>query len=241
MTRGGIGAVYRYTRADVPPSQLIEIIHSFLPLVVALIIGITVHEFSHAYVAQTQGDLTAKQLGRVTLNPLKHLDPMGTLLIFFAGFGWGRPTPVNEANLRSGRHSMVLVSVAGIVANLITAIVVGLILRSGALQDLVSGHYMTSSAEASAHRFLRAIISLNIGLALFNFLPIAPLDGFSVVYNLVPSRVATWLRPYQNAGPGILMLIVFLPRLLPQLRGFDLLGLILGPASHVLERIIVGV
>jgi Zn-dependent protease len=224
----------------VPASELTETVLRFLPLVVALVIAITVHEFSHAFVAQAQGDLTAKQLGRVTLNPLKHLDPLGTLLIFVAGFGWGRPTPVNEANLRNGRHSMVLVSLAGIVANFATAILVGAFLRAGLLQELVTGRYIAADVEPAVRVFLRVILSLNIGLALFNFLPVAPLDGFSVLYNLVPKRVAGWLRPYRDAGPGVLMLIVFLPRLLPQLSSLDVLGILLGPASRLVERFIVG-
>lgn len=214
---------------------------SLLPIVVALVIGITVHEFSHAFAAQSQGDVTAKQLGRVTLNPLKHLDPVGTILIFVAGFGWGRPTPVNEANLRNGRQSMVLVSIAGIVANMTTAVVVGLILRAGVMQSLVAAHYLSSRGESLIGVFLGAILSLNIGLALFNFLPIAPLDGFSVLYNLVPKDVAAWLRPYRDAGPGVLLAIVFIPRLVPQLRSFDVLALLLGPASHAVQRLILGV
>src|SRR5690349_16995757 len=99
--------------------------------VLAFLIAITVHEFSHAFVATSQGDVTAKQLGRLSLNPIRHLDPMGTVLLFImlvAGFGigWGKPVPVNPANLRNGRQSMALVSVAGVTANLITAILCGL-------------------------------------------------------------------------------------------------------------------
>src|SRR5579885_2707929 len=100
---------------------------SLLVGILAFLVAIDVHEFSHALVANAEGDVTAKQLGRLSLNPIRHLDPMGTLLLFFmivAGFGigWGKPVPVNPANLRNGRQSMAMVSVAGVVANLITAV-----------------------------------------------------------------------------------------------------------------------
>src|SRR5581483_4223156 len=110
--------------------------------IVAFLVAIDVHEFSHAFVAHSQGDVTAKQLGRLSLNPIRHLDPIGTLLLFImvvAGFGigWGKPVPVNPANLRNGRQSMALVSIAGVTANLATAVLCGLVLRSHVLPDMV--------------------------------------------------------------------------------------------------------
>src|SRR5579862_8051884 len=102
--------------------------------VLAFLVAIDVHEFSHAFVATAEGDATAKQLGRLSLNPIRHLDPMGTVLLLIMivsgfGIGWGKPVPVNPVNLRNGRFSMALVSVAGVVANLITAVLAGLLLR----------------------------------------------------------------------------------------------------------------
>ncbi len=123
----------------------------------AFILSITVHEFSHAFAAYSQGDLTAQQQGRLSLNPIRHLDPMGTfmLLIMAAsgfGLGWGKPTPVNSANLRNGRGSMALVSVAGVISNLVLATLFGLILRSDGLPFLIAGGYL--SPAVSRHQSL---------------------------------------------------------------------------------------
>src|SRR5207245_955187 len=100
----------------------------------AFLIAIDVHEFSHAFVAHSQGDVTAKQLGRLSLNPIRHLDPMGTVLLLIMvvggfGIGWGKPVPVNPANLRNGRQSMAMVSIAGVAANLVTATLCRLLIR----------------------------------------------------------------------------------------------------------------
>ena len=207
--------------------------------VAAFLVAIDVHEFSHALVASTQGDTTAKQLGRLSLNPLRHLDPMGTLLLLVMvvsgfGIGWGKPVPVNPANLRHGRQSMAMVSVAGITANLLTAIVCGLLLRTGLAPD-----------NAWLVAFLQALIVISLALAVFNLLPVFPLDGFNVVVNVLPRRAATTLAKYGHWGPGILMLVIFLPDLLPaQLwpggHSLNLLAYILEPPLRVLEHAVLG-
>src|SRR5205814_1771708 len=119
--------------------------------IVAFLIAIDVHEFSHALVASSQGDVTARQLGRLSLNPIRHLDPMGTLLLFIMlvggfGIGWGKPVPVNPVNLRNGRQSMAMVAAAGVAANLLTAIICGLLIRSHAASDLVRQGYLNAAA-----------------------------------------------------------------------------------------------
>jgi Zn-dependent protease len=213
--------------------------------ILAFLVAIDVHEFSHAFVAHAQGDVTAKQLGRLSLNPIRHLDPMGTLLLFImvvAGFGigWGKPVPVNPANLRNGRQSMALVSIAGVVANLVTAVLCGLILRSHVLPDMVREGTLNAAVGATLFAFVQALIGISIGLAVFNLLPIFPLDGFNVVVNVVPSAIGAKLAKYAHWGPGILMLLIFLPQLIPGLRNVNLLARILEPPFQLLEHVIVG-
>lgn len=213
--------------------------------IVAFLIAIDVHEFSHALVAHAEGDVTAKQLGRLSLNPIRHLDPMGTLLLFImliAGFGigWGKPVPVNPANLRNGRQSMALVSVAGVAANLITAVLCGLVIRGHVVPDLVRQGYLAAGAGSVLFGFLQALIAISLGLAVFNLLPIFPLDGFNVAVNVLPKPVGAKLAQYGHWGPGILMLLIFLPQFIPGLRSVNVLAAILEPPFRLLEHLIVG-
>jgi len=209
-----------------------------VPLLVAFLVAIDVHEFSHALVANLQGDVTAKQQGRLSLNPIRHLDPFGTILLLIMvvsgfGIGWGKPVPVNPVNLRNGRHSMAMVSVAGVCANLLTAVVCGFLIRS----HIVSG--------GLAYVFLQALITISLSLAVFNLLPIFPLDGFNVVVNVLPRELGTKLAKYAHWGPGILMLLIFLPQLLPAqlfpgLHRVNLLAFVLEPPFRLLEHAILG-
>lgn len=168
----------------------------FLLVAVSLIISISIHEFSHAYVADKLGDPTARYLGRVTLNPKAHLDPLGTILLLFAGFGWGRPVPVNSINFSNPKRDMALVSLAGPLSNFILAI-----LLSIALKFIGSFSFFGI--------FLYLVILYNLMLGIFNILPFHPLDGFKIVSGVLPSNLAIqWeqVRPY---GMYILMFLVF--------------------------------
>lgn len=159
---------------------------TFLFTFVALVVGITIHEFSHAFVADRLGDPTARLAKRVTLNPLAHLDPLGTLILVFLGFGWGKPVPFDPFNLKNPKTDSALISVAGPLSNLILATLASLILH------LVAFVFVGPLAMI-IQALLIAIIRLNIVLAVFNVLPIHPLDGFKIVGGLLPDdRAAEW-------------------------------------------------
>ena len=192
--------------------------------IIALIIAISVHEFSHALSAYRLGDNTAKNQGRLTLNPKAHLDPMGTIMIVFAGFGWGRPTPVSPWNLRIGEKAgMAVVSVAGPISNLIVALVTGIIFQ----------FYMNSGSDSiQVARILLTVIQLNLVLAIFNLLPIAPLDGFKIVLGLLPRDAALSFAKTERYGMMILVLVIM---------GDVFLNIgILGRVISFLMRLVIG-
>ena len=170
----------------------------FVGFVIAIILGITVHEFMHAYAATRLGDDTARLMGRLSLNPMAHLDPFGTLLIVLAGFGYGKPVPFNESRLRSAL-GVSGVALAGPFANLVLAFVCALPLRFGGL-DPLGGTYTD---------ILTQIVLWNCVLAVFNLIPIPPLDGANVVYGLLPPQQKYTWRTYQQYGPILLLLILF--------------------------------
>jgi Zn-dependent protease len=175
---------------------------SFVAFLFALVLAITVHEYAHAWMAFKSGDPTAKVEGRLSLNPLVHLDPLGTLFLFFAGFGWGKPVPINTRNLRH-RSDELKVAFAGIVANIILALLFALPVRFA----LLSGHTIESSTVTTV---LNLIVEMNLILAAFNLLPIFPLDGSHLVEYFLrePAR-----STYQYIGPYVLLAILVYDRL----------------------------
>ncbi len=185
----------------------------FIAFIIAIVLGITVHEFMHAYAAHRLGDDTARLLGRLSLNPLAHLDPFGTLLLVLAGFGYGKPVPFNESRLRSA-VGVTVVALAGPLANLALAAVFAIPLRFGAAGAL----------GATYEAILLAIVFWNCVLAIFNLVPIPPLDGSNVVYGLLPPRQQYSWRTYRQYGPFLLLFILLLA---PQI----LSALVFGPAT----------
>jgi len=159
---------------------------------VALLIAITIHEFSHAWTASFFGDDTAKRQGRVSLNPLVHLDPIGTLMLLFVGFGWGKPVPVNSLRLRRERD-MALVAFAGPLSNLVFAALLFLPFRFG---------------NMAPPDVLVYVLFFSIVLALFNLIPIPPLDGFNVAMGFVPDRLLGRAYKFAIYGPIVLVMIL---------------------------------
>ena len=168
---------------------------TFLLLAAALILSLSFHEAAHAFVSNRLGDPTAKSLGRLTLNPLVHLDPLGTLLLLFAGFGWGKPVPFNPTYLKNPQRDSALISFAGPFANFMLAIVFTLIIKMVGTSGIMGS-------------FLYLAIFYNLLLGFFNLIPLHPLDGFKVVNGFLPENLSyQWMQiaPY---GIWILLLLI---------------------------------
>jgi Zn-dependent protease len=206
---------------DLSPSVLISHL-------VVLLIAFTVHEFSHAWTANYFGDTTPEANGRLTLNPLAHLDPIGSLLLLVAGFGWAKPVPINPYALQRRAPSAVMwVSLAGPLSNLLMAIVAAIPFRLGILS---MNDAMTALFSAKSHflptlpQLLFTFVEINLVLMLFNLIPLAPLDGDKIAeYFFPPSwdRVLDRIRPF---GPVVLLVLVF----------FGVIGYIIGPPLGLL-------
>lgn len=168
----------------------------------ALLLAVTVHEVAHGWVADRLGDPTARLAGRLTLNPLPHIDPLGALAFVLAGFGWAKPVPVNGHNLRHPLRDMALVAAAGPVSNFLLAFVglVALVLVGGAVQ--------TPFLARPLLGMLQYVYAFNLGLAIFNLIPLPPLDGGHFLPYFLPRAAWPVIRPIEQYGPMILILLL---------------------------------
>jgi Zn-dependent protease len=167
----------------------------FILLSFALIISISIHEFSHAFMADKLGDSTARDMGRLTINPKAHLDPMGTLLLVFIGFGWGKPVPFNPFNLKNPKRDAALISLAGPVSNLLLATLLAFVLRVVPMGEMFS-------------MFFYFLILYNLMLGFFNLIPLGPLDGNKIVFGFLPNKLAIQWAELQRYSMFMLIFLL---------------------------------
>jgi Zn-dependent protease len=198
------------------------------PFVIAILIALTVHEAAHALVANWLGDSTAKDEGRLTLNPVAHLDPLGTLMFLLVHFGWGKPVPVDPRNFRHPRRDSALVALAGPVSNLLMAVLAFFLLLWIAPEMIRGSDALVAVQNSALSGFAKDVLAdalfLNLGLMAFNLLPIAPLDGSKVLQAFIPARMEYEYEKLMNYGPYILLGILILERMfnIPILTGWIL-------------------
>jgi Zn-dependent protease len=208
---------------------------------IMLLVGLPVHEFSHALAAYRLGDGTAKLFGRLTLNPIAHFDPVGGSLLALTfigsalaggviGFGWAKPTPVNPLNLRGGRQSEAIVAAAGPISNLVLAIAGAIPLRY-----LVANPQL-AAPDSLIYEVLFFFVYINLVLMIFNLIPIPPLDGSKVMFALMDRRTEYQVRPFLEQYGLIVLIIVILP-ILP---GGSIAGRIIIPIIDAIFSFLVG-
>ena len=169
----------------------------FLLLIPIILFSLSVHESAHAYVAHKLGDDTARNFGRITLNPAKHFDPVGFLFLLLFGFGWAKPVPVNTRNMKNGRWGFVATSIAGPISNILLAFI-SAILAELTLVVLTHIPNMGGISGMLTYSFFQMAVSLNVGYAVFNLLPIPPLDGSRLWTALLPRKIAEWTFRYER-------------------------------------------
>lgn len=213
--------------ANLDASTIIS--HAFV-----LIVAFTIHEFAHAFTANYFGDPTPRMNGRLTLNPLAHLDPIGSLLLIVAGFGWAKPVPVNPYALgRRSPSAMMWVSLAGPLSNLLMALLAAIPFRLGLVSVLdaeMSIFTRSTHFLPTIPQLLYVFVQINLLLMLFNLIPIAPLDGEKIAEYFFPPAWVRFLDAIRPYGPLILMGIVFL----------GVLSFIIGPPLRLLMTLLIG-
>ncbi len=217
-----------------------ELLAAVIVVAIMLLVGFPVHEFSHALAAYRLGDSTARFMGRLTLNPIVHFDPLGGILLgitFIAsqgtfGFGWAKPTPVNPRNLEGGRYGEAIVAAAGPISNLVLAIAAAIPLRY-----ILSNLTLVDQVPTLALQVLYLFVVINLVLMVFNLFPIPPLDGSKVLFAFLPPQVAWRWRPVLEQYRCVLLMLVFL--VLPA-RGMPIGTRIVGSVIDAFLSFLVG-
>ncbi|MFL3050162.1 MAG: site-2 protease family protein [Candidatus Neomarinimicrobiota bacterium] len=195
-------------------------VENLLLLIPPILLAITFHEYAHGWMALKFGDPTAKMLGRLSLNPLVHLDPIGTLMLFIVHFGWAKPVPVDPRYFSDPKRQMIWVALAGPIANMILALISGILIIG-----FSSSNLMFNSKTAFFANMLVYSLQINLALAIFNMLPIPPLDGSKILRGLLPYRYEYISNTLEKFGPWILMSLI----LFGVMSGISLFWLFIGP------------
>ncbi len=203
-------------------------------LIPVILFALTVHEYAHGYVAYRLGDPTAKHAGRLTLNPISHLDPIGTIMIFLVHFGWAKPVPVDPRYFNNPRRDMLWVALAGPGANMVMAFLSGLVIR---LFNSNPEIIMNSAIGPSLVSMMFLSLQINLALAVFNLLPIPPLDGSKIMYGLLPPQYDHLTYNLERYGPMVLFGLV----MMGMLTGFSILWMFIGPFVRFFAALFAGV
>lgn len=202
--------------------------------IITLIIAFTLHEFAHAATANALGDDTPRLAGRLTLNPIAHLDLIGTILLLVAGFGWAKPVPINPYALRRrSRAGLMWVSVAGPLTNLLLAVLAAIPLHF----DWISYFAATGRFLPTLGQFLLEFVLINLALFLFNLIPLAPLDGEKVLTFFLPPAMEEAYQKFRPYAPMVLLAIAFIGPMI----GIDLLGILIRQPLNRLARFLIGI
>ncbi len=209
------------------------IISKIAIMLVPALLAITMHEVAHGYVAERFGDPTARLLGRLNLNPLRHLDPIGTIAIFIFGFGWARPVPVNAGNLRRPKRDMIWVALAGPLTNLSLAVLSALLLRGiGYLETTSLGGTDLFLQMVKPLRMMAGFsLYINVLLGAFNLLPLPPLDGGRILTGILPEKQAMMVNRLEPFGFILILLLVFFT---------DIWSIVLSPIIGALVVVLAG-
>ncbi|MBN2011011.1 site-2 protease family protein [candidate division KSB1 bacterium] len=179
---------------------------TYLIMAPAILLALTFHEFAHAWVANRFGDPTARQMGRLTLNPIPHLDLMGTIMLFIVHFGWAKPVPVNPTYFKNPKKDLLWVSLAGPVSNLLLAFVFGMIWRMIGSNELAAA----TTAFGIAQRMVIYGIFINLILAFFNMIPVPPLDGSKILMGLLPPKYEPMFAGFMRYGHFVLLALILM-------------------------------
>ena len=203
-------------------------------LIPPILLALTFHEYMHGWTAYKMGDPTAKMAGRLTMNPIAHLDPIGTLMLFLVHFGWARPVPVDPRYFRNPKRDMLIVAAAGPLANMLIALLSGLLAR------LFQGGYFSFlplSVLQPLYTMVVLSLQINLALAIFNLLPIPPLDGSKILMGLVPPRYEAQINWLERYGSFILMAVI----IVGMVTNFSILGAFINPFVNFFSQLFGGI
>ena len=208
-------------------------IQTLILLIPVILFALTVYELAHGYVAYRLGDPTAKYAGRLTLNPISHLDPVGTLMLFIVHFGWAKPVPVDPRYFANPKRDMLWVALAGPGSNIALAFLSGLVIRFINANPYLFHESFLGEAFAA---MMVLSLQINLALAIFNMLPIPPLDGSKVLYGLLPPQYEHIAYNLERYGPGVLFALV----MLGMLTGVSIFWAFIGPFVGFFSRLFAG-